>query len=479
MGEVFQESLAELIAEGEHERLEFKRGSVLTEPNAENKAKIRRELVGLANREGGNILFGVRDDGSVEGIDIWLESALETVTNEARMNCSPPVEFEHTYYSAEEDDLEEGSIFLVSVEPYEGQPHAIVNRKGDEIRTREYRVRTGEATRLITDEELRIMFTEEWEPLQFEPYRTWVPVSTTITESQPPDVTLRFYPESGEYLTDAYQSFLPFLEHFRAYDFDTHPDPPDLGHYLYHDVYDSPLELAERFVLDSAPFALLNDLRKLFVDEWDIKISYNNLQNKRRIQQRARTAPTDEISQGDVEVIGEGRRLEDFVINPAEGVFFEDQRHYWSTYRRLTVPADTSVKLYMGTDDHPRVSWTDSSCLTFEKDSEFVLDIGFNVRSSGKGIPIDHPANILDRITDRGTDTEYIELGIVSNVEFDFPDSQSEHLQQHRDFVENVMKFIELTWDIDKIAEDLYEREIIEISNMMSKVLNRMDRMTD
>lgn len=65
--------LASLIAEGEHERLEFKEtlrwDVVLGEPNRKIEDIVIKTVAGLSNRLGGTLLVGVADDGTVQGLE--------------------------------------------------------------------------------------------------------------------------------------------------------------------------------------------------------------------------------------------------------------------------------------------------------------------------------------------------------------------------------------------------------------------------
>ena len=70
-----------LVQQGEGATLEFK--EALAPPS------FARELVALANTIGGKILLGVRDDGSVRGIDD--SNALRARVQDIARNCDPPV----------------------------------------------------------------------------------------------------------------------------------------------------------------------------------------------------------------------------------------------------------------------------------------------------------------------------------------------------------------------------------------------------
>ncbi len=100
-----------------------------------------------------------------EGEEIKKEAAEGTISEVARDWCSPPIDFKSKqFYSAEEDDLAQGSVLVVQINPSGNVPSAVVDNSGSEVKRREYRLRTGDETRLISDEELRQLFTGQVDP---------------------------------------------------------------------------------------------------------------------------------------------------------------------------------------------------------------------------------------------------------------------------------------------------------------------------
>ncbi len=74
------DDLQALIKEGEGIAIEFKESL---------SSSFARELVALANTIGGNILLGVRDDGSIAGVQD--ANALRANIQDIARNCDPPV----------------------------------------------------------------------------------------------------------------------------------------------------------------------------------------------------------------------------------------------------------------------------------------------------------------------------------------------------------------------------------------------------
>lgn len=82
--------IASLVAEGEHSRQDFK----LTIDNAH---KIAHSVSAFANAEGGHLLIGVKDNGTMAGVR--NEEDIYVVEQAARLYCRPSVEVEFTAYS--------------------------------------------------------------------------------------------------------------------------------------------------------------------------------------------------------------------------------------------------------------------------------------------------------------------------------------------------------------------------------------------
>lgn len=76
--------LKQLIAEGEHQRLDFKYC-------ISDSRKIARTLAAFANSDGGRLLIGVRDNGSIAGIR--SEEEFYMVETAAMMFCRPEISY--------------------------------------------------------------------------------------------------------------------------------------------------------------------------------------------------------------------------------------------------------------------------------------------------------------------------------------------------------------------------------------------------
>ena len=105
--------LLEMIRDGENSNVEFKRDNAHTDT-------IAKEMSALLNFEGGHILLGVEDDGSVSGLSRSREDTELWVMNIARLNIQPSI-IPSWYPITLGDGKEVGVVGLYADSP--GKPH--------------------------------------------------------------------------------------------------------------------------------------------------------------------------------------------------------------------------------------------------------------------------------------------------------------------------------------------------------------------
>lgn len=82
--------IEELVAQGEHQQQDFK--FLISDAR-----KIARSISAFANRQGGHLLIGVKDNGSLAGVR--NEEDIYVVEQAARQYCNPPQEVEFTAFN--------------------------------------------------------------------------------------------------------------------------------------------------------------------------------------------------------------------------------------------------------------------------------------------------------------------------------------------------------------------------------------------
>lgn len=110
--------LRNLVSQGEGLQLEFKRKASFPD-------KITRELVAFANAEGGVLLIGIDDDGSIPGVK-FPEEEIHVVRAELDIHCKPPLPLSHETIALTKKKF----VALISVPKSPDRPHFLKSRQG-------------------------------------------------------------------------------------------------------------------------------------------------------------------------------------------------------------------------------------------------------------------------------------------------------------------------------------------------------------
>jgi len=135
--------LLELIANGENSGVEFKRDDIRPE-------QLAREVVGLANLNGGRILLGVEDDGSIIGVQ---RADLETwIMDTVFVRYVHPMIIPHY----EEVQMEETlRVAVISISQGVTKPYVVRDRDREDIY-----IRVGSTTRRATREQQARLYSQ-------------------------------------------------------------------------------------------------------------------------------------------------------------------------------------------------------------------------------------------------------------------------------------------------------------------------------
>jgi Putative DNA-binding domain len=106
-----------MIAEGEHQRQDFKYC-------INDSRKIARSMVAFANTDGGRLLLGVRDNGSVAGVKSDEEYYMAEAA--AKLYSKPPITFQTQQWQ-----IEGKSVLEIKIPPRSEMPHSAQNESGD------------------------------------------------------------------------------------------------------------------------------------------------------------------------------------------------------------------------------------------------------------------------------------------------------------------------------------------------------------
>jgi predicted HTH transcriptional regulator len=106
--------LKRLVAEGEGVQLEFKRKAAYPE-------KIVRELIALANTDGGTLLIGVDDDGTIPGVKYPDEEG-HVVSEALKKYCKPLLLYKESIIAISENKY----VVRFDIPPSAKRPHFLI-----------------------------------------------------------------------------------------------------------------------------------------------------------------------------------------------------------------------------------------------------------------------------------------------------------------------------------------------------------------
>ena len=130
------EELRTLIAQGEGQRLEFKRSLAELETGT-------RATAAMSNTDGGYVLFGVRKDGTILGVEIGAQTR-ERVVRAITDNTDPTL-----YPSVEYVDVDSRTIIVVTVVGSEDRPHLVRGRAYKRVGAADVQMSRAEYERLL------------------------------------------------------------------------------------------------------------------------------------------------------------------------------------------------------------------------------------------------------------------------------------------------------------------------------------------
>lgn len=109
--------LKKLAAEGEGLQLEFKRKAAYPE-------KIVREMIAFANTEGGTLLIGVDDDGTIPGVK-YPEEEGHVISEALKKYCRPDLIYKESIIAISENKY----VVRFDIPPSSKRPHYLVLEK--------------------------------------------------------------------------------------------------------------------------------------------------------------------------------------------------------------------------------------------------------------------------------------------------------------------------------------------------------------
>ena len=441
--EVNNEELSSLISEEEGDRLDFKSADLLLDPNGKNHHTIAKHIVGFANHNGGKLVFGVNDDREPEGKNLLKEKSLGTISELISTRISPSIEFSYRYFSDEEGDLTEGSVFVVDIQRNSSPiPHAIVERSGGEIEKREYRIRVGDSTRLVSNEELLALFEDHTN------------IALEYTGS------IQFLLEDNN--TPARTNFKPRYQ----YTFDRHftelcSDEESLidkirdGHQHHSEqgmkrIRDTQYALTISTILSHPEFIFINE---------------RELQDRMHEQAGKLTFDIKSISPSDIVLDSDSNPLIDETDMDKPGLYPE----YEPRFDYFKIPESASISI-----------WEDFDGFNIYN-SHFTLSLSIDLIEVGVGLPTPHPDSVPKPgeyglvAQEKSNATMHAHISISSD--FSYPEQEFDEFESYRAYCESVIDIFESTFDFEEYIDQLPNPLLLDINKRVSEICDEVERM--
>jgi predicted HTH transcriptional regulator len=138
-------NLLSLLEQGENLSIEFKQ-------RFSDYKKIAKEFIAFANTNGGVVLFGIDDDGSIYGVESE-KSETELIKETFQNYIEPKIDYEISYV-----DLENREIVCVEIPESKNKPHRIQDYLSNlDINSAQVYIRVNDKSVLASKEMIKIL----------------------------------------------------------------------------------------------------------------------------------------------------------------------------------------------------------------------------------------------------------------------------------------------------------------------------------
>lgn len=427
MDKLIIKELNQLRALGESRNIEYKESG-----DIHDHAEVLRQLTAFANRAGGTLLYGVRNDGTVEGVVIDADSVIETVSHMVRDKTSPLVEFTPLFYHGDD-----GDVFALRVLKRRSLPCAVIRRQSHEIVSRQYYIRTDHGVRYVDDRTLEWLFMHQEDPAISESFRTCI-------QYQRNDISLG--------LLLHYLSLSPSFGLIQVFQNLTEEQRTLLKAEESKNMM--------RFLAELVPYAILGELGNYYSKSWLIRI--------RRMGNNTSWGPIGDSSGS--EQVDIGQLFKSFRSKVLQNMAV-DISSFITMSKVLCLPQGSS--LTMDIDEK-------SSSISIEKPGTFNVSLKIYSTSWGVGTAPGHPlGSALGGLT-RGKEQiaiqerfAHADLNMDFTAKFEFPDQPTDEIQEYLDWAQQMLNEIKRQWDWDKKIDALPPGILYSIERDIKQILDQ------
>jgi hypothetical protein len=420
--------------EKENASIELKSFDKITNLDDKNRKHIACEMVAFANRNGGKIIFGMKDDGSFEtGININVDELNGKIHSICFDNISPVIEAPTEF--VEENDIK---AFVVNIPKRKTIPHAFIEKRSNhEIDKRIYYIRTSHGKRLVTDGQLQWLFQNTGEPNYTSSFRIGFEFNKRM------EMVGNIVPW-GNYEFTYFRSLLN--------EQDANLILKESKHFI-------------SFVNGLLPYMILKSLSGYFKDSWHIGINkgFDRLSSGSMIT--STPVPSTSIYTHEIPV-----RDKSFVHNLSWNF---NQLLKELLPNKIHLPPDTEIEIIY--DDEP------TSCRIILNNPAFNIELIIGMLSGGAGL---HQKGILHNILfERYSVQEqqdslfhffHYDAAAYLNANFTYPEYDMDEFEMYLGYYNSLKELLIYNWDFDIKRNEYAPKEILVIDDKLNEILEML-----
>lgn len=418
----------------ENLKLEWKESAVLR--NNDGQRKLGYEIVAMANRYGGKLLIGIKNDGTFEGKGIFnVDKDKGIIDNICHIKISPIIE-----YNIESLTCNEGDILVINIPKRQGIPHAYIDsRGGPEIENRIYYIRTEHGKRLVSDRQLEWLFNHQEDPDIHYPFR----------------IVITYYKDSFQ---------IPFnIE-----------QPKCINNYLTLvnsipkdgiKILQKDWETIQSFFLEITPYALLNCFSFIFHHSWLIEIK--RILETTYYSPKVKNITSKKISVYELPLPPKYSIVESLGWNFQEvlkSVGFPD----------FHLPQNCDLEIQFNKDNGKNV-------LLSLKHGDFHFSFVFKRSSMGGGFPFAHPLRAI-LMVDKSSEVrdkihnlfQFTGIDCEFQATFNFPEEDVELFNEYYHYAKTIKGILENDWDFSHFIKQLPHSKLYIIEDKLDDILRKL-----
>jgi hypothetical protein len=419
--------------EKENIKTELKSFRKLFPHTRENKTDIAAEIVAIANRQGGKLIFGINDDGSFDGKlkAQEIDEAKGWINNICKDLISPAIDCTIQFIETQEKD-----VVIVYIPQKKSIPHAVTEKSGPNIKHRTYYVRTNHGKSLVTDSQLEWMFTNATESTFGHPFR------------------LAFeFDKDFNFI----QGIVPIGN------FTVSPFIWDLSQ-EERELLKKDNDALRSFFVEMMPYLFLKSVADIFARSWYIGITEEF--DRRYYGAKITSTPfeTQEITVASIPVTGHS------FIRQYKWDFEKILLKHFE--RAFNIPQGTKMSIKYEKNDRS----TTGSCMIMEHEG-FLIKLSFFPLNYGAGL---HPRSVLTELFSERMGHNFQKYSMNNYIHFDgggrltaefkYPEYDMSQYKEFYEYYDSLKKLIDTNWSYDVARKEFPPKEILVISDKLDQI---------